>query len=138
MVCSNIAGLVDAEVIDAGPVPENFIGPVLRSRPENLIVIDAVEMGLRPGSIAAMSLEKVRPSRISTHCCSLDLFVGLIGIAIEGKAVLLGVQPACLVFGGPISPEVMQAIEYVSRILIHILGPRYIKTPGPHIGPWRC
>jgi hydrogenase 3 maturation protease len=56
-ICARIAGQVHTEVIDAGPVPENFIGPILRSRPQNVILIDAVDLGLAPGSVMVLGPE---------------------------------------------------------------------------------
>ena len=39
----------DFVVLDCGTVPENFTSVVKRHKPRNLIIIDAVEMGLTPG-----------------------------------------------------------------------------------------
>ena len=40
-----------AELIDAGTVPENYIQPIVRKAPQNLIVIDAIDFGAAPGTI---------------------------------------------------------------------------------------
>ncbi len=124
-ICSRIKGLVAAEVIDAGPVPENFLGPIVRTRPDDLVIIDTAELGLSPGAIRVLSATDLRSCAVSTHCCSLELFVRLIAHAVKDKIYLIGIQPACLTFGSPVSCQVQEAIEYLSQILCCVFTKRH-------------
>ena len=47
-------------ILDCAVVPENYTSVVKKHKPENLIIIDAVEMGLSPGEIRVVPKEKIR------------------------------------------------------------------------------
>ena len=48
----------DITVIDCGMIPENYTSVVKKYKPENLVIIDAVDMGLKPGEIRLVQKEK--------------------------------------------------------------------------------
>ena len=54
-------------VLDCGTVPENFTSVVKKYNPNNLIIIDAVEMNLKVGEIRIVPKEKIGIMHISTH-----------------------------------------------------------------------
>ena len=43
LLCRELTGKICAELINAGTVPENYIQPIIHKKPQNLIIIDAVE-----------------------------------------------------------------------------------------------
>ena len=49
LVCEKISGRVKADVIDAGTVPENYIGSIIKKAPENILIIDAIDFDAKPG-----------------------------------------------------------------------------------------
>jgi hydrogenase 3 maturation protease len=52
LVCEQLGrAKVCADLIDAGTVPENYIQPIIKKAPQNLLVIDAIDFGASPGTI---------------------------------------------------------------------------------------
>ena len=51
LLADRLSGRVNAEVIDAGDVPENYIGPIRKLGPEVVLALDAVRSGRRPGQV---------------------------------------------------------------------------------------
>ncbi|MHC4647512.1 MAG: hydrogenase maturation protease, partial [Planctomycetota bacterium] len=52
LICEHLSAAgVSAELIDAGTVPENYIQPIIRKAPENLVIVDAMEFGASPGTV---------------------------------------------------------------------------------------
>ena len=39
-ICKELSGKISAELIDAGSVPENYIQPIIKKTPKNLLIID--------------------------------------------------------------------------------------------------
>jgi len=65
----------DFFVIDCGTVPENYTSIVKNKKPKNLIIIDAVEMGLKPGEIRIVPKEKIGVMHISTHGIPISVLI---------------------------------------------------------------
>ena len=65
----------DLFVIDCDTVPENYTSVVKSKKPDNLIIIDAVEMGLKPGDIRIVPKEKIGTMHISTHNIPLSVLI---------------------------------------------------------------
>jgi len=82
----------DFVVLDCGTVPENFTSVVKQHKPRNLIIIDAVEMGLTPGEIRIVPREKIGTMHISTHGIPLSILITYLEECIE-NIFLVGIQP---------------------------------------------
>lgn len=117
LVCEYLAGRVSAKVIDAGTVPENYIRPIVESRPEQLLIIDAVDFGGRPGDMRVFEVAETGPFAFSTHALSLHLFIEIIRRQVDVDVHLLGVQPGCTRLGEPVTDVVQNAIEALTEIL---------------------
>ena len=79
-------------VIDCGIVPENYTSVVKKHNPENLLIIDAVDMGLEPGNIRIIPKEKIGVMHISTHGIPLSVFIGYLEEYVK-NILLIGIQP---------------------------------------------
>ncbi|MFN2290975.1 MAG: hydrogenase maturation protease, partial [Anaerolineae bacterium] len=73
-------------VIAAGPAPENFIGPLRRFNPDQVLFVDATQMDEVPGAIRWLSWQELQGSGPWTHALSpqaLNHFlVGELGCAM--------------------------------------------------------
>ena len=120
VVCEKLAGKICAEVIDAGTVPENFIHPIIKKAPQNLLIVDAIDFGASPGTIRVFMPEQLDSSVISTHTLSPRLFADMVCQSIKVDVYFLGIQPAQIKLGQSISPQVSRASQWLSRALIEI------------------
>jgi hydrogenase 3 maturation protease len=108
-------------VLDTGPVPENFTGPLRRFQPDLVILIDAAHMGAQPGELRWLDPQDTTGFSASTHSLPLHVFASFLAHELECEVRLLGIQPAHTGFDHGLSPEgktgVDQAVEAVLQSL---------------------
>ena len=80
------------DVIDCGTVPENYTSVVKKKNPDELIIIDAVDMNLSPGEIRIVPKEKIGLFHISTHGIPISVLISYLENYVK-KIVFIGVQP---------------------------------------------
>ena len=102
------------DVIDAQTYPENYTGKIKTLKPENLIIIDAIDMNLEPGEIRIVPIEKIGVMTISTHGLPLSLIIGYLEKDIK-NIKLVGIQPK------KISGEITQEIKKSAKELLSII-----------------
>ena len=115
---------ISATVIDTGTVPENYIYPIIKKAPRNLLLIDAIDFGAEPGTIKIFQTEQLNSLAISTHSLSPRMFIDIIRQSIELDVYCIGIQPAQTQLGSPVSEKVNQAIQKLCRNLMEIFPPR--------------
>jgi len=93
---------------------ENVLGMVEREKPEKLVIVDAAEMGLPPGTIRRLPLSQSVGMLGSTHGLPLPLLLSLSGIK---DVILIGVEPKERGSGLGLSPEVEEAISHLISLL---------------------
>jgi hydrogenase 3 maturation protease len=120
MVCEQIRGKVCAEVIDTGTVPENYIQKIIKKAPQNLLIIDAIDFGASAGTINIFKPEQLGSFVLSTHTLSPRLFVDIICGSIQADVYFIGIQPAQVQLGQPISEQVNEAIQRLTGTLAEI------------------
>ena len=97
--------------IDGGQTPEDDIALVRRAAPRRLVLVDAAQMGLAPGSVRIVEAEDVaRDFLITTHSLPIAFLLGELEKACD-IVVFLGIQPAGTGFFEPLSAPVRAAIE---------------------------
>jgi len=111
---------VSAELIDAGTVPENYIQPIVKKAPQNLLVIDAIDFGAPPGTIRIFKPEQLNSYAISTHTLSPRLFVDMVCQNIKLDVYFIGIQPAHTRLSQSVSPQVSRAIQQLSHALTEV------------------
>jgi hydrogenase 3 maturation protease len=122
IVCQQLKDTFSERVIDAGTVPENYIGPIIEKRPEVLLVIDAIDFGGSPGQINIFTPDELSSVAISTHTLSPRLFVDVICKSIPVEVWFVGIQPGQTALGEGLSAEVEKAVGVVAEILAEALG----------------
>ena len=127
LVCEQLAGKINAELIDAGTVPENYIQPIIKKAPQNLLVIDAIDFAAPAGTIRIFKPEQLNSHAFSTHALSPRLFVDMVCQNIKSDPALqepdvyfVGIQPAQTQLGQSVSPQVSRAVQQLSKILAEI------------------
>jgi len=79
-------------VLDCGTVPENFTSVVKRHNPKNLMIVDAVEMGIKPGEIRIVPKEKIGVAHISTHGIPISVLINYLDQYVK-NIIFIGIQP---------------------------------------------
>ncbi len=109
----------DWVAIDCATVPENYIGKIVRYNPKKIVIVDAADMGLKPGEIRRIPKEKVGKASFSTHSIPLSLFISHLKELTGASIYLIGIQPKSLY--GKMSEEVRRAAE---KVIEYIKGDR--------------
>jgi hydrogenase 3 maturation protease len=105
-----------ATVIDAGPIPENYLDALLMNSPEVILFIDAVSHGGPPGTWCFETLDVVAERCDTTHAPSLRLLAEL--LEANGSACwLLGIQPGRTEFGEGLTAVVESGVRLGARAL---------------------
>lgn len=94
-------------IVDAEDSPENILSVLQDMKPSVVILVDSLEAGLEPGSIALTDLSETTYPFFGTH--SMPLKVLLQATPEITKTVLVGIQPASYGIGEPLSKPVAAA-----------------------------
>ncbi|MHC4572676.1 MAG: hydrogenase 3 maturation endopeptidase HyCI [Planctomycetota bacterium] len=121
LICEQLRhAAASADLIDAGTVPENYIEPIIKKAPHNLVVIDAVNFGAAPGAARIFKPEQLSSISFSTHSPSPRLFIEMITEAIKADVYFIGIQPAHTRLGQPLSGQVSDTVELLTEVLMEI------------------
>jgi len=124
LVIEALRGNTKLPLLDVGSAPENFIGPLTRTAPAHIILLDAVSLEAPPGSLHWLEPSELEPSAVSTHAPSLDLLVSLIKqCSGETRVHILGVVPSQVGFGDRLSDQTRQAVEQVTSMIAQLAPP---------------
>ena len=108
--------------VNAGPTPENQVGVVERHRPDAVLLVDCVDLGEAPGKTRLLTPKELAASDASTHGFPLPLIMEEFARRTGADVRLLGVQPANLELGEPISPPIRRVLRELERLLLELLG----------------
>lgn len=106
----------DWTTVPAGQAPENVTGLLRRLCPDLLVVVDAADMRLPPGSFRRLPLSGVEGMLGSSHALPLSFLLSLLR-ELAREVVLIGVQPADLSLGEGLSPEVAAGADRLTALL---------------------
>lgn len=103
--------------INCGTTPENYTSIVRKHNPGRLILVDAAEMGLSPGSYRIIPPEKLGVMHVSTHSMSLSFLISYVSDFCK-DIVLVGFQPERMELGTDLSSIVQKSGERVANLII--------------------
>ena len=107
---------VGANLFDCGTAPENYIFPILSTLCDTVILIDAADMSIAPGSIRIFALEEISNVSFSTHNPSPRLFTDLLRTGKDDLNIfVISIQPKTTTLGAPLSKEVLQGLETLAN-----------------------
>lgn len=125
LLIDSLQGKVNVPMIDAGDVPENYLGPIEESRAELVLVIDAVNMDTNPGDTALLDIEQVQGKFISTHTTNLGLLFKAIPPESRPQVIVLGVQPESMEFSQRLSESVSRTLDAVAIMVTSCFDRRH-------------
>jgi hydrogenase 3 maturation protease len=121
-----LRGKVDAALLDCEEVPENFLGKITENQPDTILIIDAIDIGMSPGTVALLE-DELEGMSWSTHRSSLQLFINFVKAETRAEVIVLGIQPKSTEFGSETSEEVKESVSLLRDIIPKALA---IRQPG--------
>jgi len=109
-------------LVEAGPMPENFTGPLRRFAPTHVILVDAVRAGRKPGAVFLVEPASIGHDDVSSHRAPLSWLVRYLTETAGCRVLLLGVQPGRTEPGEPLSAVVRKSVERVAAGLARSLA----------------
>ena len=104
-------------VIDAGPAPENFTGPLRRLEPDLALLVDAAQMDEAPGAVRWLAWPEVDGFDASTHTLPPRLVAQYLSDELGCQVALIGIQPADTSIDAPLSADVQTAVDEVVKVI---------------------
>jgi len=102
--------------LDCGVVPENFTSIIKKNKPHLVVLIDVVEMDLKPGEFKIIPLEKINTMHLTTHSIPLSFLISYLK-NFTREIIFIGIQPKIIDYSTSISPEIFKSSEEIIKIL---------------------
>ncbi len=113
-------GRVDATLINAGEVPENYLSSIRAAQPEVVLIIVALELGAEPGCVAVMDADRLRAIENFTRNPGLAFLAVMIQDGTGAEVILVGVQPEATAFAADLSNPVHQTLHSLEALLVDV------------------
>ena len=97
-------------------MPENFTGLARRLKPSTLLLLDAADMHLPPGSLRRLAPAAIQSGDFGTHAGSIGQLALYLADCVQ-NVVILGIQPATTTPGNRLSPPVRTALKTLAQLL---------------------
>ncbi|MBN2345243.1 MAG: hydrogenase 3 maturation endopeptidase HyCI [Candidatus Aminicenantes bacterium] len=109
-------------VASGGEAPENFTGAVRRFAPSHVVILDAVDHGLKPGTAFVAEERQIAVGDMTSHHLPLKLLMRFLRKSIPCQVVLVGVQPRNLLPGKRLSAPVRRTVAPLADFLATAIG----------------
>jgi len=106
-----------------GTAPENLTGEIRRISPSHVIIVDAADMGLPPGTIQLLDPRNITGISFATHTLPLSVLAGYLESETDCSVIVMGIQPGSVEFDAAVTPETSEAVEEAVNALVLCLGP---------------
>jgi hydrogenase 3 maturation protease len=114
-------------VVSGGEAPENFTGDIRAFRPSHVLLLDAVDHGLAPGTVFLADEQAIRVGDMTSHHLPLKLLMRFLAASIPCQVILVGVQPQTLRPGNRLSAPIKKTLPLLAEFLAEILQERIKK-----------
>jgi hydrogenase 3 maturation protease len=122
ILAERLSEKLNIPVIDAGDVPENYLGPIEASGADLVLVLDAADLGVSPGDLSLVEMIRLKEIGVSTHASNLALLFKAIPEASRPDGLLVAIQPEQTEAGLDLSRSVESAMEGVEELLIQLFS----------------
>lgn len=106
--------------IDAGSTPESYAGKIIRERPDTILIVDAVHLGVSSGEYDILKSSEIERSGFTTHDISPRMFLEHLEKETGSDIYLLGVQPEDISFGAEMARDVKGALREIARLITEV------------------
>lgn len=121
-------------IVDAQEVPESYLGRIVAARPDTVILVDAVDIGGRPGDSAIIESDQIERYDPTTHRVPLGLVMRYLRCETGADTFLIGIQPSRVAFGLPMSREVEESVVLLAGLLERTLAAKVVPDVARAIG----
>lgn len=122
VLIQRLDGCLNACCMDAGSAPENYLGKIVKERPDTVLLVDAVHMGKKPGAWDILKEADIARSGFSTHDLSPKMFLEYLKKESGAAIYLLGIQPASLTLGDEMTADVRKTLGRAEAALKEVLA----------------
>ena len=102
--------------LDCGVAPENFTSIIKKNKPHLVVLIDVVEMDLKPGEFRIIPPEKINTMHLTTHSIPLSFLISYLK-NFTREIIFIGIQPKIIDYSTSISPEILKSSQEIIKIL---------------------
>ena len=96
-------------------------GEVKKFKPTHVLIVDAADLGAKPGSAELIDFHKTGGVTFSTHQLPMNILSSYLSQELSCEVILLGIQPKSLEFGSKPSKEIKAAVNRISSIIRKLL-----------------
>jgi hydrogenase maturation protease len=111
---------VEATLINAGEVPENYLSSIHAAQPEVVLIIAALELGAEAGCMAILDADRLRAIENFTRNPGLAFLAVMIQDDTGAEVILVGVQPEETAFAAELSSPVHQTLNTLEEMLVSV------------------
>jgi hydrogenase 3 maturation protease len=111
----------EIRIVSGGEAPENFTGAIRVFAPSHVILLDAVDHGLEPGTAFLADERSIRVGDMTSHHLPLRLLMRFLGASLPCRVILIGVQPQTLRPGNKLSAAVKKTLPLLAEFLAETL-----------------
>jgi hydrogenase 3 maturation protease len=104
-------------VVDGGEAPENFTGMARDFAPSHVLLLDAVDHGLTPGTVFLADESSIVVGDMTSHRLPLKLLMRFLAQSLPCRVLLVGVQPKSLLPGRRLSAPVRRTVKPLAEFL---------------------
>jgi hydrogenase 3 maturation protease len=120
LLASALGGSVSYIVYEVGVSLENYLGKIVKDKPDSIVLVDAARIGRAPGECGIFELSQVETaSFFTTHNASLSMALRYLQKNLKADIILLLIQPQTTAFGDTLSPEVSQVLRRLREWFSH-------------------
>jgi hydrogenase 3 maturation protease len=101
--------------------PENFTKNIADFHPDHIILVDAADLKMTPGSFINIPVEAITDFSLGTHKLSLIMMIKYLKEVINPEFTVIAIQYKSVEFNGVMTKEVKKTVNKVSDLLREIL-----------------
>lgn len=102
-------------LINCETVPENYIGKVVKLKPDMIVIIDAADFAAKPGTLRLMDKNELAAVTLSTHSLSLEYIIKYLEFELKNIPIfIIGIQAKNTNLGDKITPEVSRSVKLIT------------------------
>jgi len=120
-------------VFDCGTLPENYIYPLEKIRPDTLLIIDAADIGVEPGEIRLLKTDETGGAAFSTHGIPIGVLLAPFEPGLRVR--ILAIQPLGTRLGDEMSPPVRAAAERAAEAVCSRSWGRFPPIQRENLSP---
>lgn len=103
--------------IDAGSAPENYVGRIVKEKPDTILLVDVADLNLKPGQFRILQPADIVKCGFTTHDMSSRMLIEFLQEQTKANIYMLGVQPQQVSLGEAISDCVSETLHEIARLL---------------------